>query len=152
MRTRFRYPTNFADVIECLRLQACESAQQFANDVDTADINSAADLWNNLKPRLIYVSDPPGVELFQTYQTLFYENFHGQPGAGDCDCFVITTLGAARACGLDCNIVLAGRDKTAPVHIWAEVDGVPFDLTNPELATTRNYPYLQRLNLLIEPI
>jgi hypothetical protein len=152
MRQRLRYPTKFQDVIEALRLQACESVQQFADDVNTAEINSAADLWNNLKPRLTYKKDPATVELFQTYNTLFYDNWHGIPGAGDCDCFVISTLAGARAAGLNCNIVLAGREKTHPVHIWAEVDGVPFDLTNPNIGTTRKYPYIQRLNLLIEPI
>jgi hypothetical protein len=152
MRRRLRYPTSFEDVMECLRLQACESVQQFADDNNTLEINSAADLWNNLKPRLTYKKDPQAVELFQTYNTLFYDNWHGQPGAGDCDCFVITTLAAARACNLPCTVVLAGREKTHPVHIWTEVNNVPFDLTNPNLGTARNYPYIQRLQLFIQPI
>lgn len=152
MRHRLRYPTKFEDVIEALRLQACESVQQFADDVNTLEINSALDLWNNLKPRLTYKHDPLAVELFQTYRTLFYDNWHGIPGAGDCDCFVITTLAAARACGLDCTVILAGRCKDYPVHIYTEVMGIPFDLTNPNFGTKRKYDYIQRLKLLIEPI
>lgn len=138
--------------MELLRLQACQSCSQFSEDQDCYNITSAADLWNNLKPRITYQKDPKGVELFQTYETLFYNNFHGKPGHGDCDCFVISTLGAAAACGLDCKVVLAGRDKQTPVHIWCEVDGIPFDLTNPVLGTERPYPYTQKFNLLIAPL
>ena len=107
MRRRLRYPTDFNEVIEYLRLQACESVQEFANDNNTEEINSAKDLWDNLKPRLTYQKDPESVELFQTYNTLFYDNWHGLPGAGDCDCFVIATLAGARACDLPCTVVLA---------------------------------------------
>lgn len=149
MKCRFSYPTEFADVLECLRIQAIESAYQFAEDQSTDDINSALDVWNNLKPRVVYVKDPPGVELFQTYYTLFYDNFHNIPGGGDCDCFVISTLGAAMACGLQSNIVLAGRDKDTAVHIWSEVEGIPLDLTNPACGIVRKYPYIQRVNLYL---
>ena len=152
MNYRCAYPSDFHEVIECLRLQACESVSQFQSDVDCSRINSAKDLWNNLKPRITYCKDPKGVELFQTYETLFYNNFHGKSGHGDCDCFVISTLAGAAACGLPCKVVLAGRDKKTPVHIWCEVDGYAFDLTNPTFNTFRPYPFIQKFSLYVNEL
>jgi len=138
--------------MEMLRIQSCQSCSQFSEDQDCSQINSAEDLWNNLKPRITYCKDPKGVELFQTYETLFYNNFHGRSGYGDCDCFVISTLGAAAACGLPAKVVLAGRDKKNPVHIWTEVQGIPFDLTNPTLGSARPYPFIQKFHLFVNPL
>src|SRR5258708_1246954 len=62
-------------------------------------LSSPEKIFNYLKLRTTYKKDPPGRELFQTTQTLFDDNYHGIPGAGDCDCFTNTVLATLIANG-----------------------------------------------------
>ena len=107
-------------------------------------------MFNSLKSMVTYKNDPPGVELLQSVQTLFEQNYWRIPGAGDCDCFSILVLTACLCNGWNQQrIVLAGRSKLAPVHIWSEVkhNGKWFamDLTQPFINSTREYKYKQYL-------
>lgn len=113
-------------------------------------IKTPEQLWNYLKPKLIYESDPPNIELLQTYQTLMVNNFHNIPGAGDCDCFSIATL----TCGIICDfknmdVLLVGRDRLCPVHIYTQIKfaGKTYilDFTQPKFNSERFYPYKQKI-------
>ena len=95
-----------------------------------------------------YHSDPPGVELIQSVPTLLDNNFWGIPGAGDCDCFTILTVALCIANGWNENyIVLVGRKKIAPVHVYSATrfNGklITLDLTNPYPNIERPYKYRQ---------
>jgi hypothetical protein len=107
-------------------------------------ISSPEDLFSFLKPQLIFTPDPPETELLQTSQTLFTDNYHGIAGAGDCDCFSITGLAACYVLQIPAKIVLAGRSKIQPVHIYLRVMNrekwIPFDLTEAEINSERFYP------------
>ncbi len=147
MILKVRYPTRFSVVMQHFKNQVRESLPQAAKDYPAGAINSAEELWDALRPRVHYVNDPHGLELFQSYQTLFYNNWHGKPGAGDCDCFTLATAAVATVSNLPFQIVLAGRTKTAPVHIYTEVDGLIVDLTRPRINDARHYPILQKFEL-----
>jgi len=95
-----------------------------------------------------YKNDPEKTELLQSVPTLFDNNFHGKSGAGDCDCFTILTIALCIANGWNDNfIVLVGRSKRKPVHVYSavEVDGVLYtlDLTNPYIDIERDYKFRQ---------
>lgn len=95
-----------------------------------------------------YKSDPKGNELLQSVPTLLDDNYWGKSGAGDCDCFTILTIALCIANGWNDNyIVLVGRKKLAPVHVYSMVDikGVRYvlDLTNPYMDIERSYKYRQ---------
>lgn len=105
-------------------------------------------IFNWLKLRTRYKHDPKNTELFQTLPTLLDNNFHGITGAGDCDCFTIAALSTLLANGFyNCGIVLVGRNRFNPVHIYAYVEdnGKRYflDLTNKYFDQTRFYPYAQ---------
>lgn len=111
-------------------------------------LSSPEKIFKYLKPRVTYKKDPPGRELFQTTQTLFENNRHGIPGAGDCDCFTNTALAMLIANGFtDCGIVLAGRNPFTAKHIYVYVNDKGkrkvFDLTNGSFDYERYYPYKQ---------
>ena len=112
-------------------------------------------MFNNLKTLITYRNDPPGVELLQSVQTLFENNYWGKSGAGDCDCFSILALTVCLCNGWnDLEIVLAGRSKLAPVHIWTRVkhSGKWFDidLTQPFINSVRPYKHVQRLRVPVK--
>jgi hypothetical protein len=79
------------------------------------------EMYYYLTPLLRYKNDPQNVELIQSVPTLLEDNWHGVPGAGDCDCFTVL------ACAVGCvnnwkqRIVLCGRSKNGPVHIFSQV-------------------------------
>ena len=82
--------------------------------------------------------------------TLFKNNYWGISGAGDCDCFSILVLAMCVAHGWNKQeIILAGRSKLMPVHIWTVVyvDGKRYsmDLTNAYCNVERNYKFTQVL-------
>jgi len=109
-------------------------------------------LFNWLKHNTSFHSDPPGTELLQTMPTLFEENYHGVPGAGDCDCFVITAIACMKVNGWDdIAIVLCGRNRDTPVHIYNAVldngQWKAFDLTNTYYGEERTYPFRQTLRI-----
>lgn len=107
-------------------------------------------MYNNLLTMVVYKNDPPNIELLQSVPTLMEKNYWGIPGAGDCDCFSILVLTAC-ICHkwMKQRIVLAGRSKIAPVHIWTEVffNGKwhAMDLTQKAFNTTRPYKFKQYL-------
>lgn len=107
--------------------------------------------YNYIKPMLTYKNDPPGKELIQSPGTLLEDNYHGVPGAGDCDCFVCLWLAVAWANGWPgARIVLTGRRKNSPQHIyilqkWGR-DNIVIDFTEPVVNQERVYPYKQVLN------
>ena len=99
-----------------------------------------------------YKNDPPQTELLQTVPTLLCNNYWGIPGAGDCDCFTILAVTMCLAQGWnDQEIILVGRSKLAPVHIYSVVyfDGKRYalDLTNKIFNVERKYKYSQALKV-----
>lgn len=147
MILKTRYPSRFSVVMQHFKNQVRDSLPHAAKDYPAGSIADAWQLWDELRPRVTYVNDPSGLELFQSYQTLFYNNWHGKPGAGDCDCFTLSTAAVATVNGLPFQIVLAGRSKTAPVHIYTEVDGIIIDLTRQKPNDARHYPIIQKFDL-----
>jgi hypothetical protein len=93
-----------------------------------------------------YRHDPPGVELLQSMPTLMHRNFYGIPGAGDCDCFTITTVACCKVENIPVRIVVVGNTTKNPTHVYAEVlDGgrwTAFDLCSPFYGETKKYRYL----------
>jgi hypothetical protein len=119
----------------------CEKMPFFANPEQ---------MFSTFKNLVKYKNDPSGIELLQCVPTFVEKNYWGVPFTGDCDCFSIFILTAC--CCHNWNeqrIVLAGRSKIAPVHIWTEVkhNGKwhAMDLTQPFINTTRNYKFKQYL-------
>lgn len=113
--------------------------------------NDPEQLYYWLLDHFKYKNDPDGVELLQTLPTLITKkNFHGVPGAGDCDCATIALITLMIAQDWDnINIVLAGRSQKCPVHIWCEIkwqgDWQTLDLTNKRFNKDRYYPLTQRI-------
>lgn len=145
---------NLNDTLKALRVQVIDSMPYAIND--TPKFKTPEDIFNWLKVRTTYKKDPRGIELFQALPTLLNDNnFHGIRGAGDCDCFTIAALAMLTANGFDSGIVLAGRNKFVPVHIYAYVDTETgrdyFDLTNNWYNVTRQYDYLQHIPLKFNP-
>ena len=100
----------------------------------------------------VYHSDPKDVELIQSVPTLIENNYWGISGAGDCDCFTVLTIAACISNGWNDNqIVLKGRSKKNPVHIYSStiVDDQLYtlDLTNTYINTEREYPLTQIIQL-----
>jgi hypothetical protein len=109
-------------------------------------------MFNNLKTMVVYKNDPPGVELLQSVPTLFDQNYWGVRGAGDCDCFSILVLTCCIVNGWnEQEIILAGRSKLAPVHIWTRVKHkgrwYDMDLTQTFVNSVRPYKYTQALKV-----
>ena len=109
-------------------------------------------MFNYLKSITTYRNDPPGVELLQSVPTLLGNNYWGVPGAGDCDCFSILVLTCCLVNGWNNQeIILAGRSKLAPVHIWTRVkyNGTWYDtdLTQSFINSVRPYKYTQTLKV-----
>lgn len=107
------------------------------------------DIFYFLKRNTTYKNDPPGIELLQSMQTLFENNYYGKPGYGDCDCFTIAYTAACLSQDIPVCIVLAGRKKNQFVHIFNYVEfmgsWVPADLTQPIFDNERHYPYKKYL-------
>jgi len=103
-----------------------------------------------LKSVTSYQDDPENVELIQSPKSLFLKNWYGVPGRGDCDCFTCLSICALIAIGYkqkQINILLVGRKPKAAVHIYVEVDGEPFDLTNTFFAEMRKYNFFQKISI-----
>jgi len=137
------------DTLRHIRLQVKEGMPWAKQNIPY--FVNPVEMYHWLRIRTKYVNDPPNVELLQTAETLFDNNWHGIPGAGDCDCFSVLTLTAL--CKQKWKhpmwIKLAGRNKQYPVHIWAgcDVDNkeIAMDLTQPKPYSERNYPYIQKI-------
>jgi len=132
-----------------IREQILDSYDYCANNFVA---NSPESLFKLIKANVIYKNDPPGVELLQTSETLFENNFHGVRGAGDCDCFTITAIAALMVNGFTENeIILAGKSKRQPSHIYCRTfwnnRWYILDLTEPFFNKERNYPYKQSIRI-----
>lgn len=135
-------------VMKALRAQVIDGLDFYCQKMPFFD--NPEQMFKTFKTLVKYRNDPKGVELLQCVPTFVKNNYWGVPFMGDCDCFSILILTAC--CCHNWNeqrIVLAGRSKIAPVHIWTEVkhDGnwYAMDLTQPYFNVTRNYPYKQFL-------
>lgn len=109
--------------------------------------NDAFEIWRTLKPNLQYVNDPNDAELLQSFQTLMTNNWHGLPGAGDCDCFTIAATSCLIVSNIPCEIVLAGDVYDEPTHIYNYCKygsgWIAFDLTEPNFGEERYYKHKQ---------
>lgn len=113
-------------------------------------LSEPSDLFYYLKDRVTYKSDPKGIELIHSPETLFEDNYHKKPGAGDCDDFSMLSIAALKAMGVpeaQIKVCLTGRNKNVPRHIYLSVKNTPFDLTNDLYGEERNYPYKQEILL-----
>lgn len=127
-----------------LKIQVIDSIP-YASQV-CPKVKDPRELFRWLKSKVRYQNDPAGTELLQTMPTMFRNG-----GRGDCDCFVITTLACLIVNGFtDIKIILVGRRRAFPVHIYTIVyeDGkrIVFDLTNKRYNYERpGYNYFQEL-------
>lgn len=142
--------TDINATMKGIRIQVIDSLDYCVNEIPK--FRDPEQMFQVLKSMVTYKNDPPGVELLQSVPTLFEENYHGIRGAGDCDCFSILVLACCVANGWnDQRIILAGRNKIAPVHIWTQVKfngkWYDMDLTQPLFNTTRNYKFIQSLDV-----
>jgi hypothetical protein len=133
-----------------IRRQVIDSLDFCVNEMPT--FSDPEQLFNNLRTMTTYKNDPVGVELLQSVPTLLKNNYWGISGAGDCDCFTILVLSMCVVHGWnDQEIVLAGRSKKSPVHIWSRVKyngkWYEMDLTQAFFDTCREYKYIQRLKV-----
>jgi hypothetical protein len=133
-----------------IRTQVIDSLNYCANEMPS--FNDPETMFKALKNMITYKNDPPGVELLQSVPTLFENNYWGKRGAGDCDCFSILVLSMCVVHGWNTQqIVLAGRSKLAPVHIWTRVcfenQWFDMDLTEAYFNQRRNYKFVQYLNV-----
>lgn len=140
--------TDINATMQGIRTQVIDSIDYVCDNLPK--FSSPEQMFRQLKSMVTYKNDPPGVELLQSVPTLFQNNYWGIPGAGDCDCFSILVLTCCICNGWnDQRIVLAGRSKLAPVHIWTEVKHngkwYSMDLTQPYINSTRSYKYTQYL-------
>jgi len=131
-----------------IRQQVIDSLEFCVNEMPRFD--DPEQMFKALKNMTVYKNDPPGTELLQSVPTLFKNNYWGISGAGDCDCFSILVLAMCVAHGWNKQeIILAGRSKLMPVHIWTVVyvDGKRYsmDLTNAYCNIERNYKFIQVL-------
>jgi len=143
---------DLTDTLIHIKKQVIDSFD-FAN-VFLPDIDDPAVLFEYLKDRTTYKSDPPDIELIMTMQTMMSGERTGIPGAGDCDDFTIAALASLYCIGFaDLRVVLAGRRKALPVHIYCEVNAgagwQAFDLTEDRFNQFRPYPYYQNLQFAL---
>jgi hypothetical protein len=132
-----------------IRTQVIDSIDFYCNEMPF--YSNPEEMFNNLKNFVTYKNDPAGIELLQSVETLLTDkNYWGIKGAGDCDCFSILILTACVCHKWNKQrIVLAGRSKLAPVHIWTEVfwngKWYVMDLTQKLFNTKREYKFIQYL-------
>jgi hypothetical protein len=137
------------DTLKSIKIQIIDGLDFALNECP--QFKNPEQLYNWLLARCTYENDPKDVELLQCLPTLLTEdNEHGIPGAGDCDCFSIALVTLLVAQGWDnINIVLAGRSKKCPVHIWVEIKwrgkNQTLDLTNRKFNKERYYPLTQKI-------
>ena len=132
-----------------LKLQVIDSLEYAEKNFPL--FRSPKTLFEYLKDRTTFQSDPKGVELLQSLQTLMRNG-----GKGDCDCFVIALLAVCWSQGeafQDLFVMLAGRETEAPVHIYVKIifegEAYIMDLTEPSFNQERPYKYTQQLKFKI---
>ena len=140
---------NYKDInrtLEGMRIQIIDSLDYCVDDMP--QFRTPEQLFKFCREITTYHNDPKGTELLQTVPTLLDNNYWGIAGAGDCDCFTILTIAMCIAQGWNENfIVLVGRTKRAPVHVYSAVkhNGKMYtlDLTNPFIDIEREYKFQQ---------
>ena len=145
--------TNYTDInatMRGIRTQVVDSLDYVANNLPR--FKDPEQMFKTLKNIVTYKNDPQGTELLQTAETLLENNYWGIPGAGDCDCFTILVLACCIVNGWnDQKIVLCGRSKIAPVHIYSMVKYkgkyICMDLTNAYINIERKYEFKQYLKV-----
>jgi hypothetical protein len=142
---------SYKDINQTLKgihTQVCDSLDYCSNKMPV--YSDPINMFYSLRQMVQYHSDPPGTELLQTVPTLFENNYWKMPGAGDCDCFSILILAMCCVHGWHKQrIVLCGRSKRAPVHIFTQVfynnEWITLDLTRPLHNSHRKYKFYQFL-------
>ena len=119
-----------------------------------AQYDNPEQLFKVFKNLTHFRSDPKGTELIQSLPTLLENNWHGVAGGGDCDCFVTGLIALLWASGFhDMSIVLSGRTKGAPKHIYLYVyvngERYTMDATEAYFDSEREYPYVQEIPINI---
>jgi hypothetical protein len=147
MQSRVPYQ-DINQTLKGIHTQVCDSLDYCANKMPV--YSDPINMFYSLRKMVQYHSDPPGTELLQTVPTLFENNFWKMPGAGDCDCFSILILAMCCVHGWHKQrIVLCGRSKRAPVHIFTQVfynnEWITLDLTRPLHNSHRKYKFYQFL-------
>lgn len=146
---------NLNHALKLFKIQVLEGIPYAQNECPKFDTPEEAFNW--LKLRTKYKNDPQGTELFQTLPTLLENNFHGITGHGDCDCFTIAILSILAANNFkNIGIVLVGRNRYNPVHIYAyyvndKGEKEFLDLTNKYYNQTRHYSYKQEIPFILTP-
>jgi hypothetical protein len=140
--------TDINATMKGIRTQVIDSIEYAQNNLPR--FKNPEQMFNVLKQMTTYRNDPPGVELLQSVGTLFENNYWGVSGAGDCDCFSILVLTCCLVNGWNNQeIILAGRSRLAPVHIWTRVKfkgrWYDVDLTQPYINSVRPYKFTQAL-------
>jgi len=154
MRLRMPY-RGLTHSLRFLRKQVMEGVPYAQQQMP--QLNTPKEVFHYLKGKTKYRHDPHRKELFQTLPSLMEDNYHGEPGRGDCDCFTIAALSSMLANGIyDTGIVLAGRNPKNAVHIYAYADDQDgkrkyLDLTNSQFDYERYYPYKQHIPLVLNP-
>ena len=139
---------NIDQTLKGIHTQVIDSLEYCANNMPVYP--DPVSMFYGLKQLIKYHNDPPGVELLQSVPTLFENNYWGKSGAGDCDCFSILVLSMACVHNFGPQrVVLCGRSKMAPVHIFTQlkVNGTwkTLDLTRPLYNTHKPYKFYQHL-------
>jgi hypothetical protein len=106
-------------------------------------------IWDLGKRNLIYKNDKNGVEQLQSVGTLFENNIHNIPGAGDCDCFVIFTLALILCSNKIDNsktfIYLQGNTRAEPSHVLVKCENTFIDFTQPQINSIRKYNFFDEI-------
>jgi len=139
---------NINQTLKGIHTQVCDSLEYCANEMPVYD--NPLQMYYGLLPLVKYKNDPPGIELLQSVPTLFDNNYWGISGAGDCDCMSILVLSMCAVHGWSRQrIVLCGRTKSYPVHIFTEVfykgKWHTMDLTRKLYNTHKEYKFYQLL-------
>jgi hypothetical protein len=148
MRKKYPYKS-LLDTLQQLKRQSKEGVNFMAKNIP-GYIDNPRDLFYYLKTLVTYKSDPQKIELIHSPKSMLTDNFHGVSGAGDCDDFSMLAISALKAIGIPegkINIVLTGNKPTTAKHIYLNVDGTPFDLTNSLYGYQRPYKFQQIINL-----
>jgi len=153
MKLKRKY-IDLEDTLKALKIQVIDSLDFAVEYLPNTNL-TPKQIFNFLKKDFVYVSDPDGIELLQSFPTMYsYFNYHGIYGGGDCDCATIAAAACLTVCGYPVDIALVGRSDANAVHIYC-ITGtyspvVPFDLTNDKYGQERKYPFKQVLPLLIK--
>lgn len=154
MNYKIKYP-GLQESLSHFKIQVLDSinyCREFLPDF----VNAPDEIFNFCKNRVIYKKDGKN-EVFQTAKTIFENNYHGIPGACDCDCMSILLLACLISKGYrNIGIVLVGRNPHNAVHIYVycidKGNKYYLDLTNENFNFERFYPYRQEIPFKMNPI